>query len=227
MDILHGTLLLWRTPRLWPLCLGPLVAAFLLYVVLAIAGFYFVVPSLEHWLLQVGIGGTANGLLGTTVFVVWLLLFPFLFILFGGAFAGLIFEPLSLAVEKLKSGETREPAPALTFGQTILDTVARLFLAVLLGILALVLGIWMGPIPGIVVASILGLLDYTSPVYARRGKTLGPQLRDLFARLDGSTVAFAIGAGLLSLIPFVGLLMLPGMVAGGTLLTLRREAKQK
>ena len=83
----------------------------------------------------------------------------------------------------------------------------------------------LGPVPGILSASIIGLLDYTSPMYAHRRKTLGPQWRDLFGSLDAQTVVFALVAGFLSLIPLMGVLMLPGMVAGGTLLFLRREQK--
>ncbi|MBC7809268.1 MAG: hypothetical protein H7145_24300, partial [Akkermansiaceae bacterium] len=85
------------------------------------------------------------------------------------------------------------------------------------------LGFVFGPIPGILAASIIGLLDYTSPIFARRGKTLGPQWRELFGALNVRTVTFALAAGFVSLIPVVGVLMLPGMIAGGTLLILGRD----
>ncbi|MBC8135991.1 MAG: hypothetical protein H8F28_08915, partial [Fibrella sp.] len=156
---------------------------------------------------------------------IWIALFPFLFTLLAGAFAGVIFEPLSLAVERVVRGtDTADIAP-LSGSAAFGDTVARLVLSVMLALLSFGLGFVLGPVPGILTASIIGLLDYTSPIYARRGKTLGPQWRDLFGALNARTVTFALAAGFVSLIPIVGVLMLPGMIAGGTLLVLGRDPK--
>jgi uncharacterized protein involved in cysteine biosynthesis len=69
---------------------------------------------------------------------------------------------------------------------------------------------------------LIGLLDYTAPAFLRRGLTLGPQWARLRHGFDRDTAAFALVAGLLSLVPLVGVLLLPGLVAGGTLLVLRR-----
>lgn len=221
MDILHGTILLWRNPRLWGLCLGPLFAAVTLYIALGFGGWALIHPYLERWVSE------GPEWLGTVGFVVlWIALFPFLFTLLAGAFAGVIFEPLSLAVEKVvgagtESGNATPLSGSVAFG----DTLARLALSASLALLAFGLGFVFGPVPGILAASLIGLLDYTSPVYARRGKTLGPQWRDLMGSLNARTVTFALAAGFLSLIPIVGVLMLPGLVAGGTLLVLRRGTK--
>lgn len=227
MDILHGTLLLWRNPRLWGLCVGPLFAAVFLYIALGIGGGMLLVPYLQQWAGKIG-----PEWLGTVGFVaVWIVLFPFLFTLLAGAFAGVIFEPLSLAVEKVVRGgsgtaatDAADVAP-LSGGAAFRDTLARLALSVTLALLSFGLGFVFGPVPGILAASVIGLLDYTSPIYARRGKTLGPQGRDLFGAFNARTVTFALAAGFVSLIPIVGVLMLPGMVAGGTLLVLGRDRK--
>lgn len=182
----------------------------------------FAIPYLRQW---------ANGVgpewLATVGFAaLWIALFPFLFTLLAGAFAGVIFEPLSLGVERVVRGTTYTDSTPVLAGTAFGDTVARLILSGTLAVLSFGLGFVLGPIPGILAASIIGLLDYTSPIYARRGKTLGPQWRDLFGSLNAQSVIFALVAGFLSLIPIVGVLMLPGMVAGGTLLYLRREGKR-
>lgn len=221
MDIFRGTFLLWRTPRLWGLALAPLFAAIVAYVALGIGGGAVVIPLLKQW------AGSAPPWLAAVGFVVvWIFLFPFLFTLLAGAFAGVVFEPLSRAVEKTVRGD--KPAPPetpLAGGAAFGDTVARLALSATLAVLAFGLGFVFGVIPAILAASVLSLLDYSAPVYARRGKTLGAQTRDFFGSPDFDTATFALAAGLVSVLPVVGVLMLPGMVAGATLLTLRREGR--
>ena len=227
MDIFRGTALLWRTPRLWGLALAPLVAAIAAYAALGIGGAAVALPLLKRWGVAVGIEWFAT----VGLVAVWVLLFPFLFTLLAGAFAGLIFDPLSKAVEKtVRDAAENAPAPpvpdaALSPGAAFTDTMARLLLAAVLALLAFGFGFIAGVIPALIAASVLALLDYTAPVYARRGKTLAAQGRDLLGAPDFDTATFALAAGFVSLLPIVGVLMLPGMVAGGTLLTLRREGR--
>jgi CysZ protein len=223
MDVLRGTVLIWRNPRLWGLCLAPLFAAIVVYIGLGALGWWLIQPHLHGWVTNLHLMQGVEDWIGIGGVLLWIVLFPFLFTLFAGAFAGVIFEPLSVAVEKVVVGELR-PGTPLSFGAAMRDTFARLMLAVVLGLIAFALGFFLGPIPGIIVAALIGLLDYTSPVYARRGKTLGAQWADLFRNLNLDSISFAVVAGLLSLIPFVGVFLLPGMVAGGTLLVLRRES---
>lgn len=227
MDALRGIWLVLRTPRLWPLCIGPLLGAAFAYAVLGIVGGILLVPRLPGWL---GID-PANPrfplaeLLGGAVFVaLWLFLFSWAFVLIAGVFAGFIFDKLSREVERVITapGEAVPDVP-LTFSQTAGDSVSRLLLNASLGIAALFLSVLLGPIPGILAAAIVGLLDFTSPAYLRRGLTLGPQSGRILRRLDSAALSFAILSGLLSLVPFVGVFLLPGFVAGGTMLVRRRE----
>ena len=216
MDILRGTVLLWRNPRLWGIALAPLFAAVVLYTALGVGGGFVMIPLLREWF-----GGSVPPWLAAAGFVVaWVLLFPFLFALLVGAFAGVIFEPLSLAVERVVRGET-VPKSGATVPFT--DTLARLTLAVTLAALSLLLGFVFGVVPGILAASMVALLDYTSPAFARRGKLLSAQWRELIAKPKPDAASFALVAGLFSVLPIIGVLMIPGMVAGGTLLALRRE----
>ncbi|MES2462388.1 MAG: EI24 domain-containing protein [Armatimonadota bacterium] len=227
MDALRGIGLIARTPRLWPLCLGPLIGIFVLYLLLGGVGGLLLVPRLETWLSSLPNNGLFLIAAEVLAVLLWLVLFPFLFVLLGGVLFGMIFEPLSRATEEIVLGGSRpQTASPLTAGQLFGDTIARLALNATLGVGAFLLGFVLGPIPGVLAAATIGLLDYTSPAYLRRGVTLSPQSRQLFFRRpNAATVTFALVAGLLSLLPVVGVLLMPGLVAGGTLLVLRRESE--
>jgi uncharacterized protein involved in cysteine biosynthesis len=114
------------------------------------------------------------------------------------------------------------PVCPLSFWQLFGDTCKRLLLNSAICLLALALGAALGPIAGILGAGLVSLLDYTSPAFLRRGTTLGSQARLLLKKPDVHTLTFAVAAGLLSLIPFVGLFLAPSLIVGGTLLARRR-----
>ncbi len=228
MDALKGITLTLRTPRLWGLCALPLFLAVAAYIALGIAGGFLLAPRLPVWLSRWGVGGGGWVAAGSEIFVVvlWIVLFPFLFTLLAGVFGGLIFDRLSLAVEEIEAARTGTsgavPRQTLPFRAALGDSVARLFCNVLLGGGALALGVVLGPVAGVCVAAVVGLLDCTAPAHARRGRTLGAQsafMRGALRRAPVRTLSFALVAGLLSLAPFVGVFFLPGLVAGGTLLT--------
>lgn len=224
MDAVAGIWLVLRTPRLWPLCLGPLLTALVVYVLLGVVGGYLLIPRLPGW-LGLAPGGRpwwAVEALGTVAFVVlWLFLFSYVFVLLAGLFSGLLWDRLTHAVEMQAGGPT--PAASLGCLPSLADSMGRLLLSGALGVGALLLSLFLGPLPGLLAAAFIGLLEYTSSAYLRRGHTLGPQMRRLLGRLDGPTLLFALLAGALSLLPLIGVLLMPGLVVGGTLLTRRRE----
>jgi uncharacterized protein involved in cysteine biosynthesis len=222
MDALRGIGLLLRKPQLWAMAVGPMLGVVAAYVLAGVAGALALVPHLKGWLGGLPGGDWLVGLSEVALVLLYLLVFPFLFTLLGGVFFGFVFEPLSLAIEREAAGAA-PPATPLRFGALLRDSLARLVLNGVLGLAAFVFGFALGPIPGVLAAAIVGLLDYTSPAYLRRGLTLGPQARRLFRPLDGETISFGLVAGLLSLVPLVGVLLMPGLIAGGTLLAMRRE----
>jgi len=227
MDAFKGIALTLRTPRLWGLCALPLFLAVAAYVGLGVAGGFLIAPRLPGWLAGWGVGsGGWVAASGVAALILWIVLFPFLFTLLAGVFGGLIFERLSLAVEEIEEARTGSggmvPTQALPLRRALGDSVARLACNAILGIFAFALGFALGPVPGVCAAAVVGLLDFTAPAHARRGRTLGPQsavLRNSLRRAPARTLSFAAIAGLLSLAPFVGVLFLPGLIAGGTLLT--------
>jgi uncharacterized protein involved in cysteine biosynthesis len=207
-----------------------LIGIFVLYVLLGTVGGLLLVPRLEAWLSALPNSGMYLIAIEIVALLLWLVLFPFLFVLLGGVLFGLVFEPLSRAAEEIVLGRdavNKIPlALPLTKGQLFRDTAARLALNATLGFGAVLFGFVLGPIPGVLAAATIGLLDYTSPAYLRRGVTLQAQSRRLFFRRPNApTLTFALVAGLLSLIPVVGVLLMPGLVAGGTILVLRRESE--
>jgi CysZ protein len=223
-EILAGIRLLAKTPRLWPLALGPLLGAFLLYVVLGVVGGLWLVPLLEEWLGEWAIVGKLPALLA------WLVLFPYIFLVLASAFTGIAFEPLAREVEKSKTG-TMPAAIPLTRLQSLGDSAARLLVNLTLGGVAFIIGLVLlpfglgpfGPVLSVCAASVIGLLDYTSVGYLRRGKTLGAQWKHLRTHLGLDVLSFALVAGLLSLVPFLGVLLMPSLIAGGTLLALKKQ----
>jgi uncharacterized protein involved in cysteine biosynthesis len=231
MDAFRGIYLVARTPRLWPLCAVPLLAAFTLYAVLGVLGGMLLVPRLPGWL---GRGETASGLTqllgGAAFLLLWLVLFQFAFALFAGVFSGLIWDRLSLEVERIAALADKGAVPdaaKIGCGAQAGDTFARFLLAATLGALSFVAGCPLGPV-GAVAASVLGLLDYCAPAYLRRGRTLGPQWAHLRRAGGRDALGFALVAGLLSLVPLAGVLFAPGLVAGGTLLARRvQEPRDK
>ena len=207
MDALNGIVFLLKHPRLWPLALVPGLIASVLYVILGWIGWQ-----------RYGAGLEEEAKLAAFLF--YLVLFPFAFYLLGSSFLGLVFDPLSQATERLL-GDTVPVCP-LNFWQLVGDTCKRLLLNGAVFLLALALGAALGPIAGILGAGLVSLLDYTSPAFLRRGTTLGAQMRQLLRKPDAHTLTFAIAAGLLSLVPFLGLFLAPGLIVGGTLLARRR-----
>ena len=207
MDAFKGIGFLLKHPRLWPLALVPGLIASVLYVLLGVIGWQRYGAGLED---------------GPRVaaFLLYLVLFPFAFYLLGSCFLGVVFDPLSRETERLLG----EPVPVcpLNFWQLFGDTCKRLLLNGGICLLAFGLGAVVGPVAGVLGAGLVSLLDYTSPAFLRRGTTLGAQARLLLKKPDLHTLSFAAVAGLLSLIPFVGLLLTPSLIVGGTLLARRR-----
>jgi uncharacterized protein involved in cysteine biosynthesis len=87
-------------------------------------------------------------------------------------------------------------------------------------LLALITG-WMflGAV-GIVLVGWLGLHDFTAPASMRRGEPLWIQIRTVYQ--SKGWFGFLVCAGICASIPFVNIVLLPSLVAGGTLLRARR-----
>jgi CysZ protein len=221
MELFRGLQLILANPRLWPLCLRPLLWALAGYVVLGALVWWLLVPFLSTWVSGFGVASSlAGAALTVGLVVLWLYLFPVLFIGITGAFASFFWDRLSLEVERIVGGEP--PETKVPAGAMLLDSLARFVLALAATVLTIIGAVFTGPVAPAIAAGILGLLDFTSPAALRRGWLLGDQKRRLF-RPD--CFGFAVAVGIASLIPILNLFVWPAAVAGGTLLVRRLEAR--
>jgi CysZ protein len=222
MEFFQGMKLVLSVPRLWPYCWKPLLAALAVYVTLGVGVWLLVMPLLIRW-LQWGSG--AEWLVGILVSVLilalWILLFSYVFVLLSSLFSSFLWDRLAEQVEIVDGGGAS--AVSLSRSALIMDALARFALALFVGILAFGCAFVIGPFAPLLAAALLGLLDFTAPANLRRGRTLGAQWSRVFRR---KSLGFALTAGLLSLLPIVNVLLLPGLVAGGTLLMRTLEAEE-
>lgn len=222
MEFFQGIRLVLSVPRLWIYCWKPLLAALGAYVVLGAGVWLLVVPLLIRQ-LQWGSGAEwlTGILVSLLILTLWLLLFSYAFVLLSSLFSSFLWDRLTEQVELLDGGGAA--AVPLSRSALIVDALTRLALALFVGTLAFGCAFVIGPFAPLLAAALLGLLDFTAPAYLRRGRTFGAQWSRVFR---WRSLGFALTAGLLSLLPVVNVLLLPGLVAGGTLLTRRLEAEE-
>lgn len=132
-----------------------------------------------------------------------------------GILSSFLWEKLSVEIEKLECS-LPETSTSPGVGGVVYDTAIRGALSLLIAILTLATGWLCFGAVGIFLAGFLGLLDYTSCAFARRGILIDRQFGHV-RQLEGWR-SFLVASGFVSLFPFVNVLMLPALVAGGTLL---------
>lgn len=192
------------------------------YVALSILGFWLFVPGIETWLRALGVQRVFGASLGTTVFVIaWVFLSGALFVGLAGWFSSLLWDRLSLEIEKLEGVDASGKGPGCLV--LTMDTVARLAFSGAVVLMGFVLGFFTFGIASILLCGWIGLLDFTACACLRRGIMLTGQVGKC-SGLPGAT-GFAIAVGILSMFPLVNVVLLPGLVAGGTLLILDAEKK--
>lgn len=201
---------------------GPLLVSLGLYLGVIIAAYLTVVPQIslwfEHWNAP-----RILALLGANLVYGILLFFGsgILFLALAAFCCSMLFDRLSSEVEGL-IGNTVRPV-RLGCGRMALDTGMRLVALCAVSLIGFGCGWLFAGLGPVVVAALFSLWDYTAPFYLRRGVTFGAQSARAF-RLPGKAGFMAIG-GLLSLVPIVNVLMLPAMVAGGTMLACDGERR--
>lgn len=213
-----GTALILTRPGLWGYVWKPMLAGLVVYLTILAAGVFFVVPYI------VGLTGPEGyfaslldyaGKLGLTV--AWVFFAAPIYLFISGLYSSLLWERLAERVEiELYGFAPSRPVGCFTY---ILDAIARVAFAALLVICGC-LCFWAGPVAGLVVAGWLSLLDFTCAAYLRRGIAFNRQFTDVW-KAPGA-LGFAVCCGIVSLLPFVFIMMLPAMVAGGTILCRER-----
>lgn len=217
---LRGILLVYSNSKLRGYALRPLWWAMGAYLALGLAGYWLVVPWVSGMLSSLPMVGDYAESLGAAAYVLaWILLAGVVYVGMAGWLSSLLWDPLSLEVERQAGIEPS--GKALGCGASIGDTLFRMALSLVVSVGGFFLGLFTLGLGSLSAAGYLGTLDFTANAYARRGMTVGPQMGSVF-KLPGAR-QFAFASGLVGLLPFLGIFLLPGMVAGGTLMVLDAE----
>ncbi|MGV3618961.1 MAG: EI24 domain-containing protein [Fimbriimonas sp.] len=219
--ILEATRLIGKNPRLWRYILLPLFYSTLVFIAVVLAGYFVIVPPLTRLLTGWGLRGDASSLIGTVAYAgVWFFVAGIVFIAIASFLSSLLWDRLSVEIEELVTGTAVQRTPPTPV--VLMDSFKRMILTLIMAVVALCANVvpFVGPA---LVAGFVGTLDYTANAYIRRNVLLGQQ-RGLVFRLPG-WFGFYVVAGIVTLLPVVNLLMLPVMVAAGTIMVARAEVR--
>jgi uncharacterized protein involved in cysteine biosynthesis len=218
-----GFVLLARHPRLWPLALLPVAAAFVLVMAGAVAG-AFAVPRLQSLVLPEPGRGPE-----------WLVLLAMIGLWVGTVCAGMAFglaialfltapllDLLSARVEGLLRGEV--PGRSRGFGWEVLQALrgAVYFLAAAPLIFAVSLIPIAGPVLGAVWAGRALAFQLTDGPLTRRGLAFRDK-RAWHRAWRAESQGFGLAGVVTLLVPLANFLLAPALAAGGTLLVMGLE----
>lgn len=218
--IVKGALLVWTRPELRRFVWRPLIRGIIWSAGFVALSFFLLQPFLGGYLQRFGVfGGWANGLSAGLLALVWFFLLGPAFHVIAITASAMEWEKLSLAVEQIAHGP-QVPNRKLGALAALTENGKRLPRGLLT---AIGCGLLAPLFFGLVSAFVAGWqcrYDYTAPAFVRRG-VVWPQQKALAAKLPGIHALHVVG-GISALIPIVNLLMIPALVAGGTLLTAER-----
>jgi uncharacterized protein involved in cysteine biosynthesis len=217
--VLKGIGLVFGQPNLRKFVWRPLMVGAGIYLLFFCGGFYLVLSGLAHYVQPFGVGGNVAGALGGILFLlVWWLVSASVYLTVTSLASSWVWGALSAAVEAHMGVE-----PETRRVNLLTDAVPRVAFAALITVLILLLG-WIGLFPAVLLAGWLSLYDYTSSAYLRRGVSFPGQFKLVFE--CRSWPSFSLTCGALTLIPLVNVILLPGLVAGGTLMVLESERER-
>lgn len=206
--------------RFWPFIWRPMAISAAILAAIMLLGYLLIVPwgdrVLAQWGLESWVGGA---ILRIGYAILWWFLAGIVFAAISGLLSSFLWEHLSFEIEK--ESNPSPPKHRLSKGELVTDMLTRGFFA--LGIFFFTCGCFWFPLMGVLLAAWLCLYDYTAAPYLRRGILFPTQARRAFGVRGSAT--FAIVSGLLTVIPLVNVLLLPALVAGGTLMLAEHERR--
>ncbi|MCW5936078.1 MAG: EI24 domain-containing protein [Fimbriimonadaceae bacterium] len=213
--MLRAFLLVYQDRTLRSYVWRPLLFSALAYLALLLAGFAVLVPWLAHLAETSGLPGAVGWIGGTVVLgVAWFFLSGPIFLVMANLFSAFLWEPLSRRVEERLYGRAEGAAP--TWPMLLQDLAFRMPTTVMAALAVAVFGTGCFGLVAVVVAGWMGLNDYTSPAFARRGVVF-PRQAFAALRCQNSWTLWLLG-GASSLLPFLNVLLVPGWVAMGTVM---------
>lgn len=205
--------------RLWPFVARPWAIGAVLYLVLLIVAGWAFFGAGDAAARAIG-GDNAAAIavgrgVGLSIFVALAFFLSSLaFLTIASLASAFLWEGLSAEVERRLGIEP--PMHRHRWTTLALDGAIRFTLMATIAVASVVAGWFCCGVSGVVAAGVLGLMDFTSPAYLRRNQPVWEQAFAVWG-LRGWP-GFALGCGLIALVPFLNLLLLPGLVAGGTML---------
>lgn len=142
-----------------------------------------------------------------------------LFLALAALVSSWMWDGLSQRVERMAMGYVVDVG--LSWPRVGLDALVRFAATIGLALLAYGCGLVTAGVGAVVFAGWAAALDVTSNAFLRRGVTFGAQGARL-RRIPG-WAPFALACGVIALIPFVNVLMLPVLVVAGTLKVARAD----
>ncbi|MCW5947187.1 MAG: EI24 domain-containing protein [Fimbriimonadales bacterium] len=213
-EFVRGNLLILKTPRLWSFVWKPMAIALACYVAIVATVSLWLIPYLVGMFdLPVWIEESMKWLGRAGLVIVMSFLGLPIYLAISGLFSSLLWDRLSLEVERTLYGTS--PNVKVGCGGLIWDSLTRAAFSGVLFLVSLCF-FWTGPIAPAIYAAWIGTLDFSASAYIRRGVLFPSEFSRVWKpkRAKG----FAIACGLVSLVPLLFVLMLPGMVAGATIL---------
>ncbi len=197
----------------------PILWGILIYALVSISANFALVGPLRDLILRLGVPESWSiWVARIAFFIAWSFIAGPIFFGINGMLSSLLWDKLSLRVEERVFGSA--PNGQTSLGRALADSMARLPLTVGVSLLSALLSFtvpWLSAWP----VGWLSLYDFTACAYARRGLYYPAQKR-ASSRLPKAR-EFAICCGILSLIPLVNLICLPGCIAGATILVRKGE----
>ena len=219
----EGIKLVFGDRRYWRYIAVPLAWSTAIFLAVIVLGYIALVPWFQG-VIDARLGpnsaasGPASALVSVFYFVLWFFIAGFVFLTITSITSSFLWDDLSQKVEQQITGSSA-PKSTLKIPRIAVDSISRGMFAIIMAILSLFCG-WVLPIVGpVLIAGWIGILDYTSPTFLRYNRTIGQQW-SVATRMKG-WFGFQIGAGLLSLIPLLNVILLPALVAGGTSMAVR------
>lgn len=220
--IVQGIGLVFGNRKFWPYVWRPmLISAAILFAIIGI-GYWLVVPTGDRFMAARGLDSWfTGGLLRLGYAVIWWFLAGVVFASLGGLLSSFVWEELSLMVER--EVDPNAPSHKLKGQEILADALSRgaFAICIFLGTCAC---FWF-PIGAVVLSAWLCLYDYTASAYIRRQVLFPSQFRKAFGVRGSAT--FAVSAGILTLVPLLNVIALPGLVAGGTLMLAEHERRTR
>jgi CysZ protein len=214
--ILKGMRLVFGDRQFRPYVWRPLLISLALFIAILVAGYLLLLPLFSGWAHHFGMSSFIGAIIATLVYILVLWFFSVtIYLTLAGLVSSWLWGALS---EKVES--TLRPVSPMNFPPFLVDAIPRTLFSLFIVFCTLVggfFGVW----PAILFAGWLSLYDYTSSYYLRRRIPFGRQFTLVYE--NRRWASFAFGCGMLTLIPFLNIILLPALVAGGTLMCVESE----